>query len=230
VDAQQLLITFGGEGGAGLKPFALVDSGNVKFVPAVAAASVLEVELRFILDGSATSGVYNLPVTLAYEAADGKSHNETQVINLMASRRPQFQVSFYRKMEPGVVSEPLTLPIEIVNIGRNQVNVSTLEIAADGLDITNGSVFIGSLDGGTSGTLDAEGIPTAPGTLPVQVIVHYLDDFNQPQVYTHSLSVEVLELESTPVPQAEQPTQVEESSGPMQEVLRFLRAFFGLGS
>jgi len=196
-DAAQLLVTLGGE--SGLKPFALLGGGNVRFVPRLLAGETMIVEQQLALDGAVEAGVYTLTVSLAYEETTGEQRSETQSINLLVNRRPQIQIGFYRPLEPALIDQSLTLPIEMVNIGRSAINVSTAEIQADGLEITTGSAYIGQLDGGTSGTLDAEVIPHQSGILPVQVTVHYLDDFNQPQVYTHTVEIQV-EAPATPAP------------------------------
>lgn len=235
--ADQLLITLGGAEGASLKPFALLDSGNVKYAATLASQDTLEIEQRFIVDGAANSGVYNLPIKLDYDDADdgsstteSKHHTETQVINLRISRRPQFQVSFYKPVAPIEVGQTATLPVEVVNIGRSQINVSTLEISAPDLDLSTSSAFIGALDAGTSGTLDSEATPRNTGNLPVTVTIHYLDDFNRPQEYTATLTVEVVQAQATPVPSETTPAQSPAPSDEGNEVVRFFKALFGLGS
>lgn len=225
--AQQLLITLGGEDGSGIQPFAIIGSGNIQYVPELAAGENLTLERQLLLDGAANSGVYNLPVSLTYDSPGGTRQTENQVLNLLASRRPNLQIDFYRTVEPGLVDQPLELPIELVNIGRSLVNISTVEVSGEQLEIVEGSAFIGVLDGGTSGSFDAMVIPTQGGSIPVEVRVHYLDDFNQPQVISETLTI-VVETPEVAQPDAEE--QPGETLGFWDRVLRFLRGLFGLGS
>lgn len=225
---EQVLVTLGGEEGTGIKPFAILGASNVKFFPRLAGGETQRVEHRLILDGAAESGVYNLPVSLSYDDLNGERRTENLVINLLVNRLPKLEVDFYRPVDPGLVGAPLALPIELVNIGRNMVNISTVEISGEALEITTGSAYIGALDGGTAGTLDAEVIPQHGGSLPVLVSIHYLDDFNQPQVFTHTLTVQVNEPEA-PEGEGAQASQTEEQSLG-DRILRFLRGLFGLGS
>ncbi len=225
--AQQLLITLGGEGGGGLQPFAIIGSGNIQYVAELAAGETMILEEQFLLDGSADSGVYNMPVSLTYDTPEGARMTQNQVLNLLASRRPRIQIGFYRGVEPGLVNQPMELPIEVVNIGRNLVNISTVEVSGDGLEIIEGSAFIGALDGGTSGTFDATVVPTGSGSIPVEVRIHYLDDFNQPQVISETLFIEV---EAPQIGQAEAPDESQEAPSFWDRLLRFLRGMFGLGS
>lgn len=154
--ARQLLVTLGGEGGPGLQPFAILGAGNVQLVTLLQPGETIQLSRRLILDGAADAGVYNLPVTLAYENASGGRSSEAQVLNLLVNRRPQIQVDFYQNVQQGRVGEPLALPVELVNIGHAAVNVSTMDVSGEGLEVTNGSVFVGVLDGGTTASLDAE--------------------------------------------------------------------------
>ena len=224
--AQQVTVTLGGEDGSGLKPFAILNSGNSRYLPALLPGEKGEVELSLILDGAAASGVYNLPVTLAFDDEKGERQSQSQVLNLVASRRPQLQIGFYEPVETGEISQTIKLPIEVVNIGTASVNLSTVEIAGEGMDIETGSSFIGALDGGTTGSFDASIIPRQSGSLSVEVTAHYLDDFNRPQVFTQTLQV----MAKEPAVQAAPGGAKAAETGPQNKFLQILRGLVGLGS
>ncbi len=224
-EARRLILTLGGEGGSGLAPFAPLHSGNVKFVPRLDAGGTVEVVQQLVVDGSADPGAYSLPVALAFDDARGTRHDDSQLISLLVRRRPHLQIGFYRPVEVAVVGVPFELPAEVTNIGRTLVNVSTLEVTSTQLEISEGSLYLGPLDGGTSGSLEAMAVAHEGGTAEVVVTVHYLDDFDQPQVVTETLTVEVEEP-----PEAEQADQEQEEEGFWDKVLRFLRGLLGLGS
>ncbi len=228
-EAQRLTLTLGGEGEGGMGPFAPLHSSNVKFVPRLAAGDTVEVTQQLVVDGGADAGAYSLPVVLAFDDARGTRHSDSQLISLLVRRRPHFQIGFYDPVEVATVGVPFALPVEVTNIGRTLVNVSTLEVTSEQLEISDGSLYMGPLDGGTSGSLEAMAVAHEGGTAEVVVSVHYLDDFEQPQVVTETLTVEVeeplnagVEIELTPE------EQEEESFG--GKVLRFLKGLLGLGS
>jgi len=227
-EAQRLTLTLGGEGGSGMGPFAPLASGNVKFVPRLAAGATVEVVQRLVVDGSANPGAYSLPVALAFDDARGTRHTDSQLISLLVRRRPHLQIGFYRPMEVATVGVPFELPVEVTNIGRTLVNVSMLEVTSRQLEISAGSLYLGPLDGGTSGSLEATAVAQEGGIAEVVVTVHYLDDFEQPQVVTQTLTVKV-EGPLEPPPGAEQAPQ-EQEEGFWEKVLRFLRGLLGLGS
>lgn len=227
-EAQRLTLTLGGEGGGGLKPFAPLASGNVRFVPRVDAGETVEVVQQLAVDGSANPGAYSLPVALAYDDTRGTRHSDSQLISLLLRRRPHLQIGFYSPVPTATVGMPFPLPIEVTNVGRASVNASTLEVSSPQLEISNGSIYLGPLDGGTSGSLEAMAIARQGGSAEVLVAVNYLDDFDQPQAVTKTLTVQIEE------PIVEAPAQPEEQA-PQEEtawdkILRFLKGLLGLGS
>jgi hypothetical protein len=227
-DAERLVLTLGGEAERELGPFAPLGSSNVKFVPSLAAGTALQVAQRLMVDGSAESGSFSLPVALAFDDARGTRHTDSQLISLLVRERPYFQIGVYRPIGESIVDEPFTLPVEVTNIGRRLVNVSSLELTSEELEIRDGSLYLGPLDAGTSGSLEATGIAHEGGTAEVLVSIHYLDDFDQAQVVTKTLSVEVQEPPHAR-PAAEQASAGQEA-GFWRKVLRILRGLVGLGS
>jgi hypothetical protein len=225
-EAQRLVLTLGGEGGSGLAPFAPLQSSNVKFVPSLAAGATLEVTQQLVVDGGADPKAYSLPVALAFDDARGTRRSDSQLISLLVRRRPHLQIGFYRPLEVAIVGTPFVLPVEATNIGRTLVNVSTLEVTSTQLEIQDGSIYLGPLDGGTSGSLEATAVARQGGTAEVLVTVYYLDDFEQPQVVTKTLTVEV-EKPAETAPATEAGPQAEGFWG---KVLRALRGLLGLGS
>ena len=227
-EARRLILTLGGEGGSEMEPFAPLHSGNVKFVPRLGAGETVEVVQQLVVDGSADPGAYSLPVALAFDDTRGTRHSDSQLISLLVRRRPHLKIDFYRPVEVATVGVPFRLPVEVINIGRTLVNVSTLEVTSEQLEISEGSLYLGPLDGGTSGSLEATAIAHEGGTAEVLVTVHYLDDFDQPQVVTKTLTVEVEKPPEAPAEAGEEPQEQEASF--WDKVLRFLRGLLGLGS
>jgi len=227
-EARRLTLTLGDEGGSGMDPFAPLHSGNVKFVPYLAAEDTVEVTQQLVVDGGADSGAYSLPVALAFDDARDTRHSDSQLISLLVRRRPHLQIGFYRPVEVATVDVPLELPVEVTNIGRTLVNVSTLEVTSMQLEIQDGSLYLGPLDGGTSGSLEATATAQEGGTAEVLVTIHYLDDFEQPQVVTKTLTVEV-ENPAEVSAEAGEEAQ-EQGEGFWDKVLRLLRGLLGLGS
>ncbi len=226
-DAYRLLLTLGGEGGKELGPFVPRETGNVLFVPRVPAGETVQVTVPLVVDGSADAKAYGVPALLSYEDARGTARSDVQRISLVVQRRPIFRIDFYRPVEGATVGMPFPLPVEVINLGKATVNVTIMEVTGEGLEIQNGSLYVGPLDGGTSASLEATAVAQQAGTVEVVVNVHYLDDFNRPQTVSQTLTVEVAGPPE-PVPQESAPSS--EGGGFWEKILRFLRGLLGLGS
>jgi hypothetical protein len=109
------------------------------------------------------------------------------------------------------------------------VNVSTIELSAEGADVEGGTAFIGALDAGTSGSMDAMVTPHQSGSLSLRITVHFLDDFNHRQEVAETLAVQV-EAPPTPEPDAQAGMESGGPSGFWGTALRVLRGLLGLGS
>ncbi len=239
-DAQRITLALGGEQGENLGAFVPVEGSNVSFVSAVGAGETERITVRLMVAGNAETRAHNLPIALAYDTGTGTREKDTQRVSLMVFRRPQFKVSFYRPVGgTAMTGQPFALPIEVVNSGTARFNIPTLEVTGEGLEFMGeSSTFVGNLDPGGSWTLDAMAMTMAAGPLDVVVNVYYVDDLNQTQIYSQTLTVEVLEM---PQPEgSEGPVGPDGPLGPdgspqtpqtlPQKIWHFIKAFLGLGS
>jgi len=239
-DAQRITLALGGEQGENLGAFVPVEGSNVSFVSAVGAGETERIAVRLMVAGNAETRAHNLPIALAYDTGTGTREKDTQRVSLMVFRRPQFKVSFYRPVGgTAMTGQPFALPIEVVNSGTARFNIPTLEVTGEGLEFMGeSSTFVGNLDPGGSWTLDAMAMTMAAGPLDVVVNVYYVDDLNQTQIYSQTLTVEVLEM---PQPEgSEGPVGPDGPLGPdgspqtpqtlPQKIWHFIKAFLGLGS
>ena len=238
--AQRLTLALGGEEGEQLGAFVPVGGSNVSFIPQLAAGDTAVVTLQMMVAGNAETKAHNLPVALAYDTDGGTREKDTQRISLMVRRRPQFKVSFYRPVEgSAMVGQPFPLPIEVVNAGTARFNIPTLEATGEGLEFMGeASTFVGNLDPGGSWTLDAMAVSMAPGPVDIVVNIHYVDDLNQTQLFSQTLTVDVMDM---PQPEGFDgpigPDGPLDPTGPVetpetlsQKIWRFIKGFLGLGS
>lgn len=231
--AQRLMLTIGGAASAtatsGLGPFAPLESSNVKFLGNLEAGQTTVVAQRFVVDGQAKAGVYQLPVTLDYQDPRSSRRSDTQIISLLVIRAPLLRVDWAEPVTQTLVDQPLDLFIEVINIGQYSVNTNRVELSSDTLDITQGaSTYIGPLESGTTQSIQARGTPRRAGQATLTVTVNYVDDLNRPQQIKRALYIDVQE----PQPQLQPtPTPGESPGGGFWEWLgKLLRGLFGLGS
>jgi len=237
-EAQRLTLAFGGENGENLGAFVPVEGGNVSFVNNIAPDSAQEITMKMMAAGNAETKAHHLPIMLAYDAGTGTREKDTQRISLMVRRRPQFKISFSRPVEEAMpmVGMPVPLPIKLVNAGTARFNIPEMAITGENMEINGETTsYVGNLDPGGEWEIDAMAIVATPGTAAVVVNVSYIDDLNQTQVYSQSLTFEVMEMPQEP----ENPLNPEGPGGEEipatpetlpQAIWRFFRGLLGLGS
>ena len=117
------------------------------------------------------------------------------------------------------------IAVELINIGRQRLDVSTVEIVSDDLDLTKNSLYVGPLDSSIPGGLTATATPRTAGTATFTVVIHYRDELNQPQTIEQAYTVEVQAAGLAPTGAEAQQSAAPNSGGFWQ----FVRQLFGLG-
>ncbi|MGC9398666.1 MAG: hypothetical protein ACP5HM_05975 [Anaerolineae bacterium] len=242
-DAERLTLSLGGEGGAALSPFIPLRSGNVIFVETVPRGGSVAVSRRLLVDGSAETKAYNLPIELAYDDPRATRHQDVQRLSLIVRKRPELQVGFYRQPEMLTVGMPQPLALEVINVGRSAVNIVQMSPSGPQLEAEmTGLPFVGPLDSGGSAPLDLMVTPQESGELALLVAIDYRDDFNQIRTLTETLTLKVGgapeglpggppgeaplgQMPGQPMPEEEPPPETL-----LQKIGRALKGFFGLGS
>lgn len=229
--------TSGGVSGAGgsFENFAPLGSSNVQAVGDVSAGQSITLTQSLIVNATAKPGAYPLKFSFVYTDGRGVSYTDDQVITLLVYSPPFVEISFYRNLDPMFAGQPGVLPIQIVNVGRSSAVLGNMKVTGEAAQFTNNTNLVGALEPGGYFTLDAGAIPNAAGPMAITVVVDYLDDFNQSQVITRALSVDVMEAPMMK-PGGGLPGEPGGAVTPLppetwwEKLLRFLRGLFGLDS
>jgi hypothetical protein len=223
-EADQVLIRLGGADGP--KPFATVGMGNVGHIPRIAPHETAEAEFSLVVEGDAAAGLYPLPVSLTYRNVLGEDLSDTQVVYLKVQIKPALQAGWIGDLPaPLLAGQSFELPVEVINVGRQSINVSTIELTSSDLTLTNSSIYSGPLDESTSTSLVASAVAEKAGPAEVTLTVHYLDEFNQPQTWTHTFQ---LTIEETSAPE-KAAASGGESSNIFETIWKAILAFLGFG-
>ncbi len=217
--------------------FAPVASSNVQFLGDLTAGETTNATASLIVNAAANPGAYPLKITFVYIDDGGKSYADDQVITMLVYYLPLVDINFYRDPDIMFNGQQGQLPIQVVNLGRKAIVLGTMKASGEFAQFSNNSVLVGALDIGGYFPLDAFVIPEQPGPLEILVSLDYTDDFNQLQVITRTLTVEVQEMVleypgpgeggfegGEPIPPELQPETL------WQKVVRFLKGLFGLDS
>jgi hypothetical protein len=217
--------------------FAPVGSSNVRSLGDLGRSQSLDASVQLIVNGTAKPGAYPVVVSFSYTDSGGHSYKDEQVITLLVYDRPQVEINFYTEPMPLTAGQPGPLPLQLTNTGKGAVVFGNFGARAEGAQMSNNNIFVGSLEPGGTFPLDAIAIPEQPGTLLLEVSVAYTDDFNQPQVITQTLELEVMAMpemppEGEPGAEGEVPPEVlpEAAEGWRTRLWRFFLGMVGLSS
>lgn len=214
---------FGGE--EGLKPFIPLGGSNVLAGPDIAPGETITLSQRLMLESSASGGTYPLNISLSYENTLGEAETEAELIGVLAITRPQLQIGLSKPVSDGLsVGQTFDIPVEIINVGRQRVDVNTVEIVSADLTLTKSALYVGPLDPSISGALTARATATRAGLATARVIIHYRDELNQMRTVEKELTFEI-QASADLAPETE--TAAQAAVAPDWWTL--VRRFFGLG-
>jgi hypothetical protein len=133
------------------------------------------------------------------------------------------------------VGEPLLLGLDIINVGRRDVDLTFVNVESDNGEIVDGDeTFLGTLKTTEDTSVSATIMPSDEGPLTITVTFHYLDDLSQEKSIVETYQVEVMqpppppEEISTPPPDINAETEEEPDNNDF--LGRLLLGLLGLGS
>ncbi|MBN2084152.1 MAG: hypothetical protein JW748_02940 [Anaerolineales bacterium] len=222
--AEQVLVRLGGADGP--KPFATIGAGNVGHIPRIPAHKTAAVDFSLVVEGDTAAGLYPVPVSLTFRNVLGEELTDTQTVYLKVQNKPALQAGWIGELPaPLRTGEPFEITVEVINIGRQSVNVGTIELTSGELTLTNASIYAGPLDESTSTSIIANAVAEKAGPAEVVLTVHYLDEFNQPQTWTHTFQLTVEESAIA----AESPADTGENPNFFESIWKAFLAFLGFG-
>ncbi len=238
----------GGLAGAGgsFTEFAPIGASNVSTIGNLAVNETRQITQELIVNTTTKPGAYPVKVSFVYTDNSGVNFVDDQVITLLVYQRPQVELGFYMQPPPLFAGEPGSLPLQLVNTGRETVVFGNFSVAAEGAELMNNAIFVGALESGGFFPLDAMVVPLEPGTLELTLQVNYTDDFRQPAVISDTVEIEVMEpipmepMEPGQMPDGGIDGGIDGGEFPVdggggeetlwQRFLRFLLGLLGLGS
>lgn len=215
-----------GDAGASSSDAAVVvGTGNTKFITDLGKGEEDEVGFELISNATLSPGVYNLPVRLDYADARGTARSSSQMIGLIVTRKPVLEFSSISYPRGVVKGEEFNFSAEIENRSDFSVKGVSIELKSKELKISNGKLFVGTLEQGDSDVLEASVVPQKIGTKEALLIIKYRDDFNIEQSIEKKIKIKVI-----PEPKEGRGKAVTtKEKGLFEKIISFFKALFGLG-
>jgi hypothetical protein len=215
--------------------FAPIGSSNVQSLGQLSPGANLSANQSLIVNTNTTPGAYPLKISFVYYDEQNRTYTDDQVITLLVYQVPLLDISFYQETSILSAGQPNILPLQVVNLGHNSVVLGNMRVDADTGQFSNNSILVGTLEAGGYFTLDATYIPDQAGSVDFLVTIDYTNDFNQREVITKTLTVDVMDqpIIEPPIDGGQNgnseviPTQPETF---LQKVWRFILGLIGLDS
>ncbi|MBZ0297636.1 MAG: hypothetical protein K8L99_34080 [Anaerolineae bacterium] len=238
-DASNLLLTFGtvsssddttsSTSASTSTNFSPLGGGNTQFLNALAAGQNLTVNQEFIVSNSLSSGVYDLPITLQYQLADGTTTKQSLDASLIVIVPPRLRITLSNTLDDPLTSgESYSLSIKVANLGSSKVALTEMRVTGENVTVSEGEeTILDPLQTDDDTTVSATIEPVEEGTYTVVVEVDYIDDLNRTQTYTTTFTGNV----TAPVVQDRRPPVRPVTETQEEENLagRLLLGFLGLG-
>jgi len=215
--------------------FAPIGSSNVQSLGQLSPGNSLSANQSLIVNTNTTPGAYPLKISFVYYDDQNHTYTDDQVITLLVYQVPLVDISFYQDTSTLFMGQPNTLPIQVVNLGHNSVVLGNMRVDADTGQLSNNSILVGTLEAGGYFTLDATYIPDQAGPVDLFVTIDYTNDFNEREVISETLTVDVIEqpVIEPPVDGGQNGNSIVIPSQPetfLQKVWRIILGLIGLDS
>ena len=171
--------------------FAPIGSSNIQSLGDFSSGYNHSAYQPLIVNVTTAPGAYPLKISFVYIDEQNHVLVDDQVITLLVYRLPQVEINFYQEVSTLLIGQPNTLPLQVVNLGRNSIVLGNMKVTSSNGQFTNNSILVGTLDPGGYFTLDASYIPDQPGPVDLLILIDYTNDFNQSQVISTTLTVDV---------------------------------------
>jgi hypothetical protein len=209
---------------AGVQPFGYLGSGNIEFLGDVAAGRTATVTFKLIADPRTAPGSYVVPVTIEYKFQDVPQTMTTDVA-VVVGRDASFYVDGLEAPIRMTAGGSATAKVEAVNSGTFAVSGVSMSLGGDGLNVTDGQLYVGELNQGDGDVLQSQIKAVSPGVHQLRFVLRYLDDFGRPRSVTRSTQVVVATgTASAPTPSDNSQPSI------FKRLLSFIGGLFGLGS
>jgi len=230
--ADNVVIVLGSAGGsadaasaAAVGGLTVLETGNAKFVGTLKGERETSVSFRVIASPGTSPGALNIPVTVSFEH-DGARQDVSYTVGLLIEREPALSLVTAQLPESVVAGEPFVASFELANASDFALTGVTLSVEASAAAVSDGTIFLGSMDAAITEIIDATITAEQAGDLDVAVILTYRDDFGRQQTFRETRTITVTaQPEITEEPPGEPADETDEGNW----ITRFFKALFGLG-
>lgn len=230
----------GGRSVSGSEVFAPFGTGGSLYIGAIEPNSTTpKIVQRFIVNGTATSNVYNLSITLNYiRRSDGASVQDVLRAAVVVVAPPALQYRLQNALPATVnIGEPLPVTLEIINTGDKRVALIEGELRVENGEISGeAKTALNNLNPSEDTSVSGTVLATREGVLKIAFVISYIDELRQQKFTTVTFETQAIAVtppptEETPPPPIDDLTPTPTPAPSQDDLLRrLLLGLLGLGS
>lgn len=234
-NAQDLATPGAGASSTGdFSTFTPLGSSNIVVMGDIEPGGTVQKEIPLVVNVTAAPGSYPLKMTFAYDIG-GQMQASDQFISLQIYQLPLVDITFGQPVMGVMTGNPVQLSLQVNNLGKKSTVLGMIHAKSDSGTFMPESAMVGSMDPGGYFSFDTQFTPMTAGKADLNLIITYLDDFNQTRSIEKTLSIDVTDM-PTPEPLPMNPDgtpinpQMPQEQTVWQKIGAFFRGLFGLDS
>lgn len=217
-----------GAAGTAAGGLTVLGTGNAKYLGLLKGQREAAVTFQVIAGPGTTPGALSVPVTVSFEH-EGVRQDVTYAIGLLLERDVALSLVTADLPETVLQDESFDASFEVGNASGFPLAGVMLSVEASGGVVTDGTIFLGTMDAAATESIDVSILAERPGPLEVMVVVSYRDDFGRAQTFSETRTVQV---DAVPEPTSNESDDVTPDADAEEDnwFVAFFKALFGLGS
>lgn len=208
----------------GTDSLSVLGTSNARFIPTLKGKRDEKISFRLISGGKVSPGVYNLEIKLEYENPAGTSYTSSQTIGVVIKRKADLRIVNLEYPSATTTGKKFTVTAEVINQSGFSVGDISVEFVSNDFEVSEGYLFIGTLETGDSDSLEAKAVAKEAGEKKGQIIVKYKDDFGQEEIVQKEIKIKVKPAQGKSLTQ-----KSSKEKGFFARIWAFFKALLGLG-
>ena len=174
-----------------------VDGSSVVFVGTMQPGSTATVSANLMPNGNITEGSYIVNIIVEGFNSDGMRLSAPMMVSIPVLQPERFEI--FNTMLPTFLTAGMDdgmgfASVTLVNKGQGAVSNVTVDVAGEGLFLSDGRQFIGNINGGAQSNADFMISASTPGHIAALVIVSYENVRGEQKTLEYPFDIDVVEF------------------------------------
>jgi hypothetical protein len=159
------------------------------------------INMPILIDPSAVSKPYFLPVSVDYYDSSKTEYTGTDYLGLKVLGKPQLGLLLSEADPLPVPGKPSKITIDMFNTGLGPAKFITAKVNADFISIPTNEFFIGTIESDDFDSIVLDSVVSSsvsPGDRTISVVLDYKNEFGDPETKSYSVPIHVYSASEVP--------------------------------